>query len=153
MEWLGENAWAAWLAATALLATGELLGLELVLLMLAVGTTGGMVAALVGAPVVAQVLLAAAVSAAMLILVRPSVVKRLHGNAPELRLGTSKLVGATALVTSEVSGEQVGRIRLEGEVWSAAPYDDSLVMAVGQTVEVFEIRGATAYVHPVDGPL
>ena len=42
-----------------------------------------------------------------------------------------------------------GRIRLAGEIWSAAPYDEDLTIAPGETVEVFEIRGATAYVHPV----
>jgi membrane protein implicated in regulation of membrane protease activity len=34
-------------------------------------------------------------------------------------------------------------------VWSACPYDESTTIPPGVTVEVFAIRGATAYVHPV----
>ena len=36
-----------------------------------------------------------------------------------------------------------------GEIWSAQPYDETLTIEPGETVEVFEIRGATAYVHPI----
>ena len=42
-----------------------------------------------------------------------------------------------------------GRVRLGGEIWSAQPYDETLSIEAGETVEVFEIRGATAFVHPV----
>jgi membrane protein implicated in regulation of membrane protease activity len=140
--------WQAWLGLGALLAIAEVLGTELILLMLAVGAAGGMVAALLGAPVVAQVLLAAVVSVAMLALVRPSVLKRLH-QGPELRHGHTRLVGSRALVTEEITAATPGRVKLDGEVWSAAPYDEHLTIAAGETVEVFEIRGATAYVHPV----
>jgi membrane protein implicated in regulation of membrane protease activity len=42
-----------------------------------------------------------------------------------------------------------GRIRLAGEIWSAQPYDETLSIEAGETVEVFEIRGATAFVHPL----
>ena len=38
---------------------------------------------------------------------------------------------------------------MAGEVWSACPYDETTSIAPGVTVEVFAIRGATAYVHPV----
>ncbi|HYF72839.1 MAG TPA: NfeD family protein, partial [Nocardioides sp.] len=87
-------------------------------------------------------------SVAMLALVRPSLVARLH-QGPELQLGTSKLVGQRAVVTERITGLSVGRIKLAGETWSAAPYDEHVTIEPGATVEVFEIRGATAYVHPV----
>jgi membrane protein implicated in regulation of membrane protease activity len=66
-----------------------------------------------------------------------------------LRLGTSKLLGQRAVVTQRITGLNVGQIRLAGETWSAAPYDEHDVIEPGATVEVFEIRGATAYVHPL----
>jgi len=148
MDWLGDNAWAAWLSAAVLLGVAEMLSLDLVLIMLAVGATAGMVTAILGAPVAVQFLVAAGVSVAMLGLVRPSLAKKLHGG-PELTLGHDKLVGQRGEVTEEISGLHNGRIKLAGEIWTAAPYDDHVTIAPGETVEVLQIKGATAYVHPV----
>ena len=148
MDWLSEHAWAAWLGIAAALGMAELMSLDLVLIMLAVGAMAGMLTAVLGAPAVLQVLVAGGAAVAMLALVRPSLVARLH-QGPELRLGTSKLVGQRAVVTQRITGLNVGQIRLAGETWSAAPYDEHDVIEPGATVEVFEIRGATAYVHPL----
>lgn len=148
MDWLGEHAWAAWLGVAAVLGMAELVSLDLVLIMLAVGALAGMATAAIGAAVVVQVLVAGGAAVAMLALVRPSLAARLH-RGPELRLGTTKLVGQRAVVTQRITGLSVGRISLAGEIWSAAPYDENVTIEPGTTVEVFEIRGATAYVHPV----
>lgn len=148
MDWLGEHAWALWLGIAAFLGVAELVSLDLVLAMLAVGALGGAATAAVGAGAALQLLVAAAVSVGMLWLVRPSLVAHLH-TGPELKLGTSKLIGQRAVVTRPISGLAVGQIRIAGETWTAAPYDEHLSIEPGATVEVLEIRGATAYVHPV----
>ncbi|HET9421034.1 MAG TPA: NfeD family protein [Nocardioides sp.] len=148
MDWLGDNLWAAWAGAAVLLGVAEMLSLDLVLIMIAVGAVAGMVLALVGAPFAVQVLVAAGVSVAMLGLVRPTLAKRLHGG-PELNLGHGKLVGQRGVVTEEITDHHHGRIKLAGEIWSAAPYDENVTITPGETVEVLQIKGATAYVHPV----
>ncbi len=148
MDWLSDNLWAAWASAAVLLGVAEMLSLDLVLIMLAVGAVAGMVLALVGAPLALQMLVAAGVSVAMLGLVRPTLAKRLHGG-PELNLGHGKLVGQRGVVTEEITGLQAGRVKLGGEIWTAAPYDENVTIAPGETVEVLQIKGATAYVHPV----
>ena len=148
MDWLGDNLWAAWLSAGVLLGVAEMLSLDLVLIMLATGAVAGMVVAVIGAPFAAQVIVAAGVSVAMLAVVRPALAKRLHGG-PELSLGHGKLVGQRGVVTEEITGLQTGRIKVGGEIWSAAPYDENVTIAPGDTVEVLQIKGATAYVHPV----
>jgi len=148
MDWLQENAWAAWLGLTILLGAAEMFSASLIMAMLAVGTAVGMLAALIGLPLEAQVIAAAGTSVAMLAVLRPNLVKRLN-QGPELRLGHGKLVGRQALVVEEISALSPGRVKLSGEIWSAEPYDESLTIAPGETVEVFEIRGATAFVHPM----
>ncbi|NPC96330.1 NfeD family protein [Nocardioides sp. zg-DK7169] len=148
MEWLSDHQWAAWLALAMTLGVVEIFSLELIFAMLAVGALAGMGSALLGAPVVVSALIAAGVSAATLVVLRPTLVRRMHGG-PELTLGHGKLVGQQGTVTQRLSGLEVGRVRLGGEIWSAAPYDSTLTIEPGETVEVFEIRGATAYVHPV----
>jgi len=144
-EWLED--WQAWLSLAVLLGALELFSLDLILLMLAGGAVLGMVAALVGLPVVAQALIALAGSVAALALVRPSVVKRLH-SGPTLVLGHDALVGRQGLVIERVSAHG-GQIRIGGDVWTARPYDEDLVIEPGATVDIFQIKGATALVHQV----
>ena len=148
MDWLRDHLTETWLAMAILFGVAEMFSLDLVLLMLAVGAIAGMIASVVGLPFAVQALAAAAASVACLALVRPTLVKRLH-SGPELSLGHGKLVGTQGVVTERITGLQVGRIRVGGEIWTAAPYDDTLTIEPGDTVEVLEIRGATAYVHPI----
>ena len=148
MDWIRDHLWETWLGLSIVLGVAEMFSLDLILAMLAAGAVVGMVAALVGLPVAVQVLAALGTSVAMLALVRPAFVKRLH-IGPELALGHGKLVGARAQVTQEITGLTPGRIKVGGDVWSALPYDEHLRIAPGETVEILQIKGATAYVHPV----
>ncbi len=148
MDWLKDvQDWQAWLALALVLGGAELLSLDLMLLMLATGALVGVVTALFGLPLAVQVLAAVATSVAMLALVRPNIVKRFH-SGPDLTTGHAALVGRQGVVLDEVTA-QGGQIKIAGEVWTARPYDESETIAAGATVDVFEIRGATALVHEV----
>lgn len=148
MDWLRDHAWETWLGLTIVLAMAEMLSLDFILLMLAAGAGVGMLAALLGAPFVLQALLAAVAAVGALAVVRPSLVRRMH-TGPELTLGHSKLVGQQGVVLETVSSQVAGRIKLSGEVWTARPYDETIVIEPGATVDVLQIKGATALVHPV----
>ncbi|CAA9401542.1 MAG: hypothetical protein AVDCRST_MAG60-2147 [uncultured Nocardioides sp.] len=148
MDWILRHAWETWLGLAIVLGVAEMFSLDLILVMLAAGAVVGMIAAIIGLPVAVQVLAFAGVSVAALALVRPTVVKRFHGG-PDLALGHGKLVGRQGTVTADISSLAPGRIKLAGEFWTAEPYDETLRIAAGETVEVLEIRGATAIVHPV----
>ncbi|WP_107774359.1 NfeD family protein [Nocardioides sediminis] len=148
MDWLLRHLWEAWLGLAIVLGVAEMFSLDLILGMLAIGALVGMVLAIADVNVGLQVLGAAGASIAMLALVRPSMVKRLH-SGPELMLGHDKLVGTQGIVTSEMSGLTTGRIKIGGEDWSARPYDETMTIPAGETVEVLAIKGATAFVYPV----
>ena len=139
---------AVWLAAAILLGIAEMASLDLILAMLALGAVTGMISVLLGAGFAVSAIVAAIASVACLALVRPTLVKRLH-SGPELSLGHGKLVGQQGLVTQRITGMEPGRVKVGGEIWSASPYDETIAIEPGDTVEVLEIRGATAYVHPV----
>jgi membrane protein implicated in regulation of membrane protease activity len=64
-------------------------------------------------------------------------------------MGHDKLLGVQGTVLTEMSGLTTGRIKINGEDWSARPYDETMTIPAGETVEVLAIKGATAYVHPV----
>jgi len=140
--------WLYWLAGSAVLVIAELFSLDLVLLMLATGGLAGMVTALFTDNIVIEAAVALVVALGMLAVVRPSLAKKLH-RGPELTLGTAKLIGARAVAVGEISAHTSARVKIDGEDWAAKPYDETLVIAPGTAVEVLEIRGATAYVHPL----
>jgi membrane protein implicated in regulation of membrane protease activity len=140
------DAWVVWLIVAMALGVAELLSLTLYL---ALGAGAALVATLVAAvgldaPVQ---FVAFAVSAVLLIIfVRPLGQHALR-RVPVMRSGTAALVGREALVLTEIT-RHAGRVRIGGEEWTARPYDSSLVIPEGATVEVFAIEGATALVHP-----
>ena len=147
MDWIRDHMWEAWLGLAVLLGVAELFSLDLILLMLAVGAVAGVLTALLGLPVAVQILAFVGASVGMLALVRPSVVKRLH-SGPDLVTGPAKLVGKQGVVVSEVSA-QGGSVRIAGELWSARPYDETVVIEPGAKVDIFEISGATVLVHKI----
>jgi membrane protein implicated in regulation of membrane protease activity len=148
MDWLSDHLAAVWLGLAVAFGIAEMFSLDLVMGMLALGALVGLVSALLGAGLAVSAILAAVASVACLAVIRPPLVKRMHGG-PELSLGHGKLVGQQGRVTERITALESGRVKLAGEIWSAKPYDETLVIEPGATVEVLEIRGATAYVHPM----
>jgi membrane protein implicated in regulation of membrane protease activity len=112
--------------------------------MLAVGAVAGAVTAGFGGGVVVQVVVFAAVSVALIAVVRP-VAARHRAQRPELATGIDALKGRQAVVLEKVDGSG-GRIKLAGEIWSARSLDTTRAYDVGQEVDVVEIEGATAII-------
>jgi membrane protein implicated in regulation of membrane protease activity len=136
--------WLVWLLAGVALAVAEMLSLDLVLIMLAGGALAGAVTASLGAPPLLQGLVFALVSALGLVLVRPIARRHLQAG-PGLVSGVAALEGKTALVLEEV-GPYAGLVKIDGEHWTARPFEDGQVIEPGTSVEVIKIQGATALV-------
>ena len=140
------GSWIIWLVLAAVLGVAEVMTTTLAFGLIAVGAV---VAAVVGAAGVGlpfQLGAFALAAAGGLIVVRPIAMRHIK-QPPLLRTGTSALVGRSAKVVEEITDDG-GRVRIGGELWSARPYDESQVIPVGSTVNVFAIEGATALVHP-----
>jgi membrane protein implicated in regulation of membrane protease activity len=136
--------WVLWLIAAVLLAVGEVLTLGFFLAPFAVGAVVAMVIAAAGGGFVVSGLAFLAVSVVAFGALRP--VARRHMKLPaELRTGTAALVGKTGTVLEPIDRDS-GCVRIEGEVWTARPYDEDETFEVGQRVHVLQIRGATALV-------
>ncbi|WP_116113599.1 NfeD family protein [Austwickia chelonae] len=151
MDWLDQNAWAAWLALALVLGAIEAATVDFVFIMLAGGAGAGAVAALAGASFPVQVLSSVAVACALLVLVRPEVKKRLFSGSTPIVLGAAAYVGRRAEVTQEVTVTG-GRILLGGEEWSARLEKNVLAVPAGALVNVIAIDGAVAVVTPDDSP-
>jgi membrane protein implicated in regulation of membrane protease activity len=138
--------WIIWLIVAAVLGVAEVMTATLAFGLIAVaalvgagvGAAGGNVALQFGAFVVA--------SAAGLGIVRPFALRHVK-QPPPLRTGTAALVGRSAYVLDEITAHS-GRVRIGGEEWSARPYDETLTIPAGVTVDVLQIEGAMALVYP-----
>ena len=138
-----------WVVAALLLLGAELLSLDLILGMLAIGCLAAALAAALGAEVIVQVIVAAVVSLLMILLVRPIALRHLRGTKETLT-GTAALVGQDALVLEQVDTLR-GRVKIGGEIWSAR-IEGAAAIQPGATVTVLRIDGATAVVAAsIDG--
>ncbi|MEV4335192.1 NfeD family protein [Streptomyces sp. NPDC049597] len=138
--------WLIWLITAAVLAVVEIFTLTAALGMLggAALVTAGFAA--IGLPLPVQFLVFTVVATVSLLFLRPIALRHVRRPQAE-RFGVDALVGRAAYVVSEVTGLG-GRVRIGGEEWTARAYDETLVIPPGATVDVIEISGATALVHP-----
>jgi membrane protein implicated in regulation of membrane protease activity len=140
------ESWIVWLVLAAVLGVAEIMTTTLAFGLIAVGAVVAGVVGVAGGGLPFQLIAFGVASAAGLGVVRPIAVRHIK-QPPLLRTGTSALVGRSAKVVEEVTDDG-GKVRIGGELWSARPYDESLVIPMGSTVDVFAIECATALVHP-----
>jgi len=138
------DAWMFWILLAVIFAAGEVMTMGFFLAPFAAGALLGAGADLAGAGAIVSVLVFLISSGVFFGLLRP--VARRHLRTPaQLRTGTAALVGKTAMVTERVDAT-AGAVKLDGEVWTARPYDGDEVFEPGARVHVTEIQGATALV-------
>ena len=137
--------WLLWLIAAALFGAGEVASLDLVLLMFAGGALGGAGVALLTDSVPLQLVAFLAVSAALLVLVRPVAKRHLVDRTPEQIDGVAVYVGRTAVVSQPVDNDG-GRVRLGADEWTARTQLDGESYDVGAEVRIVQITGPVAYV-------
>jgi membrane protein implicated in regulation of membrane protease activity len=138
--------WIVWLIVAAVLGVAELLTTTLTFGLIAIAAVVAAAAAAFHLDVAIQFAAFAVAAGAGLGLVRPIAMRHIK-QPPLLRTGTAALIGRPAIVLEEVTGD-AGRVRIGGEEWSSRAYDESQVIPVGTRVEVWQIDGATALVHP-----
>jgi membrane protein implicated in regulation of membrane protease activity len=141
--------WYWWALAAIALAGAEIIVGQLVLLMLAAGALAGSAAAWSGAPLIWQVIIAGLVAALMLLAIRPVAIRHMNRADPHLRTGMDLVKGSRGVVLELVSASD-GRVKVNGEIWSARSYDPYVTIDVGGNISVVEIDGATAVVLPTE---
>lgn len=135
-----------WLIAGVVLMAAEVISGDLVLLMLGAGALVAAGSAALTDNAVVDVIVFAVASAGLLWLARPAL-KRRFLHTPVVRTGIEALVGKHGVVLSVVDNEG-GRIKLDGDVWSARSFTEGQRIEPGTKVTVVEISGATAVVSP-----
>ena len=140
-----------WIVLGVVLAVAEIFTTTLFLIMFAAGAFAAAGAAALGAPVALQALVFALVSVLSVAVARPVI--RGHARSAmesgDHPFGVEALEGATALVIERVDPDH-GMVKIDGELWSARPYDATQVFDPGARVQVIKVRGATALVWQDD---
>ncbi len=145
MDWINDHAAATWLMVAFALAALELLSMDLILIMLAIGALVGMIVALLDGPFLLALVCALGTSIGLLALIRPKLTHRLH-DGPTFPVGPEALIGKVGLVLEPVAHFTPGRVKIGGDIWTARPFDEDDQIEPGVQVEVISIKGATAYV-------
>ncbi len=140
------DAWVIWLIVAVVFAVAEVVNLSFYLFPFAIGAAAAAVVDLAGGGAGVTWATFAALTAVSFTVVRP--IARRHINVPpQIRTGTAALIGRTAVVLERIDNDEgIGRVRLDGEIWTARAYDEDTVIEPGARVHVMEIRGATALV-------
>lgn len=133
-----------WLIAGVVLIVAEVISGELVLLMLGLAAMGAAGAAALGVPLGVDATVFAVLGLGLIFVARPALKRRLNRGI-ELKTNVEALIGKKAVVESTVDATS-GRVRINGDVWSARAFDGTQVLETGQTVMIMDISGATAVV-------
>ena len=149
VEFLLNYAWVIWLALILIFGIVEVTTLDFTFLMLAVGSTGGLISGLVGLPWWAQIVIAAALALLLLFAVRPPLLRTLNRGGDHRQTNVDGLIGLQGVVTNDFVGK-ANHVKLtNGETWTARLLDNGTLVE-GAPVTVTAIEGATAVVVPAE---
>jgi membrane protein implicated in regulation of membrane protease activity len=149
-DFLTTWSWVFWLAIILVFIIVEVMSLEFTFLMLAVGSLGGLVAGLLGAPWWAQIIVAGVLSLLLLFFVRPPLLRTLRRGADPARSNVDALLGLQGSVVVAFADGR-GQVKLaNGETWTSRLAEGSGEAGLdeGERVIVTAIDGATAVVVP-----
>lgn len=137
-----------WLIVALALAGAEVLTGDLFLLMLGGGALAAAGSTLLFDDLWVHGVVFLVASILLLVGVRP-VLRRHLSSGKGLPEPMKELEGRSALVLDRVARHE-GQVKLEGQVWTARPLNESDVYQPGDHVTVVQIDGATAVVSKID---
>lgn len=149
---IADYAWIVWLVLILLFLTIEMMTLELTFLMIAVGSVGGLLSGLLGAPWWLQLVIAALLALVLLFGIKPPLLRALKRGGDPTKSNVDALLGLEGSVVQTLEGS-AGQVRLaNGETWTArlSPAAPQRVVEPGERVVVTAIDGATAVVTPTE---
>ena len=136
---------ALWIGAIIVFGVVEALTAGLVSIWFVPGAVAGLIAAMAGAGLLAQLVLFLAVSAAALAATRPLVKKLSAGRA--VPTNADRVLGRTARVTETIDNDSAaGAVYVDGKTWTARSADGT-VLPAGSRVEVRRMEGVKLIVE------
>ena len=135
-----------WVALTVIFAVIEVFTLGLTTVWFALAALVMVFLSFLPIPLVFQIMIFLAISAALLFFTRPVAIKKLKIGREKTNVDS--LAGKHALVIKKITEFEKGEVKLNGQIWTAHS-DDGSTIAEGTKCEVVRIEGVQAVVRPV----
>lgn len=149
IELVTEWAWIGWLVLIAVFLVIEMLTLDFTFLMLALGSAVGLLVGLLGLPLWAQLIIAAAAAALFILFIRPPLLRRLHRGEDPTKSNVEAMIGLRGTALAEIT-QVSGQVKVSnGDTWTAR-VEDVAPIPSGAPVVIAAIQGATAIVRPAN---
>ena len=137
-----------WIVAMVIFAVAEAATAGLVSIWFVAGSVAGLIAAMAGAGLLAQLIWFLAVSAAALALTRPLVKKISAGRT--VPTNADRVLGETARVTETIDNDRsTGAVYVDGKTWTARSVDGAVIPAESR-VRVRRLEGVTLLVRALE---
>lgn len=148
MVLLQEHAIAVWLVLLVVFVVFEAATVQLVSVWFALGALAALIAALLHASPLVQIIVFIVISAASFAVTRPLVKK--FSTSKIQKTNADRCIGSTAVVTEEINNlEAKGQVKVDGNIWTARSENDETV-PVGEKVTVIKIEGVKLIVKKED---
>lgn len=141
----------AWVWLIAIIAFGiiEASTMTLISIWFLVGSIGGMIAALLGANTITQIMVFTLTSAFFLLITRPFVKRFL--STEKTKTNADRVIDEIAIVTEDIDNfNNSGQVKIMGQIWSARTVQDNMTFHVGEQVLVKRISGVKLIVDDVE---
>ena len=136
--------WGAFIVVTAII---ELQTADLVTIWFTIGGVGALICALCKGPIWLQVVIFLVISVVAIICTRP-IAKKMQ-QKEIIRTNSDKVIGRIAVVTKNISDDEIGEVKIEGREWRAIN-NDGLSFQVGEKVIVDAISGTKLIVSKIE---
>ena len=141
-----ENTALIWLGLFILLIVIELFTVGLTTIWFAGGALAAMLADILGADILAQILIFLAVSCVLLVFTRPWAMK--HLNKKRVRTNYESEIGKIIKLTQKVDNlNQTGKSIVDGQEWTVRSKDDREILEEGDLAKVIAVSGVKLIVE------
>lgn len=136
-----------WIVLTVVFAVIEALTLQIVTVWFAVGSIGAIVANVVNASPLVQLIVFVALSILTLLVARPYLKKFTKTKIQPTN--ADACIGKPAVVTEEINNTLgTGQAKIRGVIWTARSTEENTIIKAGETVTVTAIEGVKLIVKP-----
>jgi len=141
--------WVVWAGLIVVFVAIAMMTAEIEFMLLALGSVGGLIAGLLGAPWWLGAVIAAVIALLGTFLLRPRLLNVLRRGSDPAKSNIDAIIGTTGHVLISVT-ETAGQVKLaNGETWSArVPEGTGVVLQPGLGVRVLAVDGASVVIEP-----
>ena len=136
-----------WLVLMCIFIIVEIITVGLTSIWFAGGALAALLSAIVGMPQIVQIILFFAVSFIFIFFTRPFALKFVKPH--NIKTNYEEIIGKEVQVTDRIDNRAgTGTAVCNGQEWTARSMEDDIIIEVGESVQVIDIRGVQLFVRP-----